>query len=147
MKYISHRGNLNGRKIELENSPTQICKALALEYDVEIDVWLKGDQWYLGHDEPQYHIPKEFLINDKLWCHAKNYNALQGMLENNDIHCFWHQSDDRTLTSRGYVWTYIGKPLINNSIVVLPEDLTNPSLPDYIAGICSDQILKIKNNL
>jgi hypothetical protein len=28
------------------------------------------------------------------------------MLEEPDIHCFWHQDDDVALTSRGFVWKY-----------------------------------------
>jgi hypothetical protein len=37
------------------------------------------------------------------------------MLDNN-IHCFWHQKDDFTITSQGFIWTYPGKPVCKNSI-------------------------------
>jgi hypothetical protein len=153
LKYISHRGNLRGREESLENSPTHILRALALGFDVEIDVWSdEGNNWWLGHDGPQYHIPFDFLKNDCLWCHAKNVQAIEGMLKDKDIHCFWHQHDDRTLTSKGYVWTYIGKPLTTNAICIMPDidDYNDPLgyiLPLNIAGVCSDYINNIKYNL
>jgi hypothetical protein len=147
MKFISHRGNLTGKEEEFENSPNQILLALSIGYDVEIDVWLIGEYWFLGHDKPRYRIPKNFLANENLWCHAKNCEALQGMLEDKNIHCFWHENDERTITSKGYVWTYTGKPVINNGIMVVLENISQTTLPNYIGGICSDYILKIKNNL
>ena len=107
-------------------------------YDVEIDVWCFGDGGYwLGHDKPQYHIDESFLHNKKLWCHAKNIQGLYSMLEDS-IHCFWHQEDDVTLTSEGYLWTYPGKDLTPNSISVLPDNK-----PDVeVAGVCSDFIVR-----
>ena len=60
------------------------------------------------------------------------------MLEDN-IHCFWHQEDDVTLTSEGYMWTYPGKELTTNSIAVLPEE----EIEVEVAGICSDYIVRL----
>ena len=34
---------------------------------------------------------------------------------------FWHQNDDYTITSKGYIWAYPGKKLNKNAIYVLPE--------------------------
>ena len=65
------------------------------------------------------------------------------MLKHSNIHCFWHQKDDVTLTSDGYVWTYPGKGLINNSICVMPERYgvkKNHKSLKKCAGICSDVI-------
>ena len=58
------------------------------------------------------------------------------MLQNKKIHCFFHQEDDVTLTSKGYLWTYTGKQLTENSIAVLPND----EITKKIAGVCSDFI-------
>ena len=109
MVLISHRGNLNGKIPELENTLEYINKALKAGYDVEVDVWLNSyDQFCLGHEAPQpgYLSPYgdslvevEFLKRNGLWCHAKNISALNAMVKE-DIHCFWHQKDDVTLTSR-----------------------------------------------
>ena len=80
MKLISHRGNINGRDESRENHPEYIQSALDKGYDVEIDVWLTSyNQFYLGHDKPQYFVKSEFLEKDGLWCHAKNIDALYKM--------------------------------------------------------------------
>ena len=144
MILISHRGNINGRNESRENSIEYIYEALNEGYDVEIDVWYKGGEWFLGHDGPENYVVLGFLKNDKLWCHAKNIDALYKMTSNSLIHSFWHQDDDVTLTSRGYLWTYPGKQLTEKSICVLPEFEDKKSkviLPKNIAGICSDVII------
>ena len=137
MILISHRGNLDGKVVEYENDPGYIDLALEAGYEVEIDVWYKDSKWYLGHDEPTYQINFNYLRNKKFWCHAKNIEALNKMLKE-DIHCFWHQEDDVTLTSKGYMWTYPGKQLTENSICVKPE--LSDEKPKKVIGICSDFI-------
>lgn len=143
MIFISHRGNLNSKNEERENSPYYILEALGRGFDVEIDVWFVDEKFYLGHDKPQYEVNVEFLINDKLWCHAKNVEALLRM-QNYDIHYFWHEKDRVVLTSKKYVWAYPAMNYPTFSIAVLPEmynsDITNCS------GVCSDFILDYKEN-
>jgi len=137
--FISHRGNTTGPNPKLENNPEYILAALNKNYDVEIDVWFVKDTFYLGHDEPQYEVSLFFLQNSKLWCHAKNVSALEHMLLRN-IHCFWHQKDDYTITSKGFIWTYPGNKLTSNSICVMPES-NNKNLDTSIClGVCSDFI-------
>ena len=70
MILISHRGNRNGKNVDRENSPDYIQEALDEGYDVEIDVWVKDDKFFLGHDEPEYTTDKEFLMKDGLWCQS-----------------------------------------------------------------------------
>jgi hypothetical protein len=143
MILISHRGNLNGKIENSENEPDYIRRALDAGFDCEIDVWYKDSSFYLGHDEPTHKIVVDFLKKPGLWCHAKNIEALNIMLTYRDIHCFWHQEDDVTLTSRGNMWTYPGKPLTENSICVLPEK--NNEIPKKVLGICSDYIVNYRN--
>ena len=147
MFLISHRGNLDGKNENKENHPDYIEEALDKNYDVEIDVWNIFNNYFLGHDNPDYPIKKDFLKNNKLWCHAKNIDAIDDMLKNN-IHCFWHEEDTVTLTSKGYIWTYPGKNLTEKSICVLPKkfgDIYNKSMGiDECYGICSDYILEYK---
>ena len=138
MILISHRGNLNGVSVERENSIDYVEEALSHNFDVEIDVWDIFGSYFLGHDEPKHLVKKDFLKRDGLWCHAKNIQGLYSMLEDN-IHCFWHQEDDVTLTSEGYMWTYPGKELTTNSIAVLPEE----EIEVEVAGICSDYIVRL----
>ena len=143
MKKISHRGNLNGRIPERENEPNYVVEALALGYNCEIDVWvINGDEYYLGHDEPTYQVEETFLESNLLWCHAKNIDALEKMLKNKKIHCFWHEEDSFTLTSKGYIWTYPNNHITKKSICVLPEIGDYTDLNCY--GICSDYIQNYK---
>jgi len=103
---VAHRGNTRGRKPSEENSPEYVQEALSKGFHVEVDVRLFNEEWYLGHDDPQYLVSEEFLENDKLVCHAKNVEAFHRMLKNKKIHCFWHEQDFCTLTSKGWVWKY-----------------------------------------
>ena len=136
---ISHRGNLTGSNKDLENNPSYIEKAINLGFDVEVDVYFKKNQLFLGHDEPIFKIDVSFLKNKKIWCHAKNIESLDYLLNFNDIHVFWHQNDDFTLTSRGYIWTYPGKYVTNKSILVLDKNISKQNLP-VCMGICSDYV-------
>jgi len=144
MKLISHRGNISGKQPKCENAPYYIDDALELGFDVEIDVWWHNKNFYLGHDEPMYKVEKKYLQNYKLWCHAKNINALYEMRKNN-IHCFWHEDDCFTLTSKGYIWTYPEKKVTNISIIVLNEK--NDKIPEKTFGICSDFVELYRKNL
>ena len=138
---IAHRGNTNGPISALENKPDYILDTIKKGFDVEIDLWYDKGQMFLGHDDPQYLIDVQALIKFKknLWCHAKNIDALEILLKA-DFHCFWHQGDDYTLTSRGIIWAYPGKKLNKNSIAVMPEWNNDLNL-DVCLGVCSDYIL------
>ena len=137
MIFISHRGNISGIRSNDENNPNYINVALKLGYEVEVDVRFENGKFFLGHDFSQYHIDNEFLLNSKIWCHAKTKEALEA-LEKIKAHYFWHQEDDYTLTSKGFVWVYPGKPLIKNSIAVLPEKFKQDLSMCY--GICTDNV-------
>jgi hypothetical protein len=148
MILISHRGNLNGRIPEKENHPDYIDEAMALGYDVEIDIWFNDGFLYLGHDAIQYPITKEWLMHrsEKLWVHCKDLNSFEYFTEDGvkfaNINYFFHQTDDATLTSFGYIWAYPGKQPLKSSIAVMPE-LNNDNL-SKCSGICSDYIQKYK---
>jgi len=102
---IAHRGNYCGKNSSRENSPDYINDALSKGYYVEIDVWNINNEWILGHDEPIHKIDVSFLKNERVVCHAKNFNALRVMVDDSEIHCFWHQGDAYTLTSKNWIWT------------------------------------------
>lgn len=147
MHLISHRGNVDGRKPKVENTPLYIQSAHAMGFDVEVDIWFVDNEWYLGHDEPEYKTTKDWIQRNSsyLWCHAKNIDALYYLVIMG-ARAFYHQTDDVTLTIGKYLWTYPGKrPLTNISIAVLPEttDWTMEEL-GVCAGLCSDHIDKYK---
>lgn len=151
MKLIAHRGLTDGPNKNLENTPQQIKSCLANTLDVEIDVWFENNQWYLGHDEPTYKTTLEFLNQDGLWIHCKNYESAFQLLDLTkhgwNFNFFSHDKDDRTLTSHGYWWTDPHKELGPLSIAVMPE-WTTDNLSDVknwqCFGVCSDWISKIK---
>lgn len=126
MKLIAHRGNISGPNHEMENEPSYILNTLSLGYDCEIDVRLIDNILYLGHDLPQYKIDINFLIenSDKLWIHCKNLDALNYLIDFKELNIFWHNNDEYTITSKKYIWSYIGMKTTEKTICVMPE-LTN----------------------
>jgi len=143
MKIISHRGNLEGINTELENKPEQITKVINVGFDVEIDLRTKNGKLFLGHDYPQYKIDYEWLEtnNKSLWIHAKDYESVD-FLRTTNFNWFWHDKDEMTLTSHGYIWSNIGK-YVNNGITVC---LDYQELPSYLLGVCTDEPLKYLKN-
>ncbi len=120
-KLIAHRGNLTGKDPD-ENSPEFLQSAIDNGFDIEVDVRYINGEWWLGHDEPTYKIESPFTIfdNSKVWWHCKNFEAL-AELQGSNLNYFWHQEDDHTLTSKGFIWTYPGKEIGINNIIVMPE--------------------------
>jgi hypothetical protein len=142
MRKIAHRANRNGSNPHGENNPIDIGVAIAVGYDVEIDVWVVETEVYLGHDKPTHLVDETFLedVKDEAWFHCKNIEALNYFAHHMpDAKYFWHQNDDYTLTSNGYIWTYPGKEITDKSIIVLtePEDL---SKYEDAYGVCTDYL-------
>ena len=139
MILISHRGNINGRNPNRENGQRYCQKAIDAGYNVEIDVHFYDGILWTGHDRPQYRVDDDFLLQEEVWCHAKDIMALRRLLEL-ETHCFFHQNDPVTLTSKGYMWTYPTQPLTEKSICVKPE--VQLIALKHSAGIWSDVIEK-----
>lgn len=143
MKFISHRGNIRGKKESEENKPITILNAVNLGYDCEIDLWLIHDELFLGHDMPEYLISADFLISLKssLWVHCKNVEAMIwcNNLPDGELNYFWHETDKVVLTSKGNLWAYPGNQPISNSVAVMPELFQEKKLSECL-GICSDNI-------
>ena len=138
MILISHRGNVDGIT-KYENQPSYIDDTIQLGYDVEVDIWYIGGKLYLGHDLAQYQIDINWLENrkSKLWIHCKNHSALELMCET-DLHYFWHDEDDVTITSKGIIWAHPKIKPLEKGIAVLPER-HNWHVGDCL-GVCSDYI-------
>jgi hypothetical protein len=136
MKIIAHRGNVNGRILERENSPDYIMEAIGLGFDVEIDVWYINDEFYLGHDNPVHKIDPSFCLNCSVWCHAKNKDALHQLLKIG-AHCFWHENDSYTLTSKSVPWCFPGN-WIDGGVTVVFSSPNTTVVPPYVLGVCVD---------
>ena len=143
MILISHRGNLDGRTPEYENSPTYIQQALDAGFDVEVDVWYIDGQFFLGHDAPTYLVESSWFRGKALWCHAKNREALEKIIVMTEgITCFWHEADKMTLTSDGYIWMYPG----NYSRLGITVWLGKPEVDiPKMLGVCTDYPLLWRN--
>lgn len=149
MIYIAHRGLYLGPDKLKENHPDQINLALELGYDCEIDVRVLDNKFYLGHDTPDYEVDEHWLQNSKFWIHVKNKEALCWFYEfqNYKYNYFWHEDDQYTLTSKGFVWTHPNSTLINASIMVMPEHVDmalNNAVQAKCFGVCSDFVKVIK---
>ena len=110
-------------------------------YDVEIDVRYIDNSFYLGHDVPAYKVTTEWLFDraDKLWIHCKNLKALYILKGYTKFNYFYHDKDDFTLTSKGYVWTYPLKEICPDSVLVCPTiEQTKFYANKNITGICTD---------
>ena len=145
MKLISHRGNILGRKKQLENNPNYIENTLKLGYDVEVDVWWDDEKrkLWLGHCEPQYEVSWWWLAGraDNLWIHCKDFTTLHEFTTNTSgYNYFWHQGDDYTLTSKNYIWSSPGKPFTSQTVMVI-ENVEDVKEYDCY-GICSDYVGK-----
>lgn len=144
MKLIAHRGNTEGPKKDSENQPIYIDFAIESGYDVEVDLRKFETGLYLGHDFPEFKVTEEWLHSrkDRLWIHCKNSDALEFCLEK-DLHCFWHNIDDYTMTSKGYVWAFPGKENVGDKcVLVMPENDWPVEIIKKKAkfGVCSDYV-------
>lgn len=156
---IAHRGLLEGPSKDLENHPETLERARSRGYDIEIDLWFDQGRWYLGHDAPTHECTIDwlssinrthYLDDHHAWIHAKNIDALYELRRIRwEGHVFWHQNDDVTLTSTGYLWTYPGKTLTPLSICVMPEwvDMIDRAKELDVHGFCTDHVLLIEQKL
>lgn len=156
MILIAHRGNTHGPKPLLENNPGYIDAAIKMGYDVEIDVRKVEEKYYLGHDFPVWGsqtsfihpVDVEWLIERKehLWVHCKNNTALAAL--HVDLHTFFHDTDDYTLTSQNYIWAYPGKIVPSNSrAITVAKDKNYPWEEQGFAGVCSDYIASYREDI
>jgi hypothetical protein len=148
MRYIAHRGLINGPHKQFENQPNTIRTALDQGYDAEIDLWVVDDRLYLGHDEPMYNVTVDFIKTPGLWIHAKSLTAFHWLTASAlDLNYFWHENDSYTLTSKGYIWAFPGKPLTDRCVMVMPESVDKSlatALDANCYAICSDYVETIK---
>jgi len=147
MRYISHRGNLTGPRPDKENTPLYIDQALLRVDLCEVDLWKIDGRLYLSHDYPkdEHEIDDQFLSDRRshLIIHCKNVDALVHCQNKyGEYHYFWHQEDDYTLTSWGWIWAYPGKDVPANSlsVAVMPETKSFENI-DNFSMVCTDHIL------
>jgi hypothetical protein len=149
MIIISHRGNLNGIEQNRENNPEYIDECINLGFDVEIDLRMKNNKLFLGHDFAQYEISIEWLLERKnnLWVHVKEYAALQVIIDyKNQLRFFCHESDKYTLLSNGLIWCHDLSNVMNNNCII--PLLSLEQVKDYnqynFYAVCTDYVYESK---
>lgn len=147
MKLISHRGNLNGSKLNKENDPNYIQEAIDNGFDCEVDIWKINNDFFLGHDSPDYLIYKSFLydIQFYLWIHCKNFEAFSDLSQDFRLkaNVFFHNQDDYTLTSNGIIWAFPNRKVDKNCVIVKLE--YDPNFKTKVYGICSDFVINYRS--
>lgn len=154
MRYIAHRGLIDGPDKSLENYPDHLRFVIHEGYDVEVDIWVKHDQLWLGHDEPQYKISKDWLkiFSNYLWVHCKNLEAMEFCFNFTNLNYFSHDNDDYVITSKGYVWAYPGKAGSSTTVLVMPEYVDGLDRVieliksgTVIKGVCTDYARRVRD--
>lgn len=138
---IAHRANLTGPgSAEFgESHRDSIELALLKGHLVEADLWFVDGYFYLGHDGAEYRCDNELLGRKGVWWHCKNIPAFERMLLRPDKPiCFFHQEDQCTLTSNGFIWTYPGEKALGPLSITVSPDPGTFDFKQNIAGICTD---------
>lgn len=144
MKLISNKGNLRGIISEYENTPEYIEAALNSGFDVKIDLLLNDGKLFIGNDSNKIKLDIDWLekYHNKLWLECKDINLIQKLnqLDNRGVYLnyFWHENDQITLTSRGYILSYIDEPVIG--AIIMTPTIKNDKIK-LCYGICSDNIM------
>ena len=142
MILIAHRGNINQVIPERENAPDYIDEAIAQGYEVEMDVRLIDGKLFLGHDNPDYEVSLQWLLdrNGSLWVHTKNFAALQYLIDH-DLRIFYHQMENHTIINNcNLIWSHDLAEANEKSIIPLLSmaDISKNPIPKNVYGICSD---------
>ena len=148
--YIAHRGNTDGPNPNRENDPTYIDEAINAGFDVEVDVWCFDNEIFLGHDDAVYEVTRDWIYEHAkyAWYHAKNHSALHCLLtmnykKDNPVCNFFHNEDDYTLTSTGWIWAYPGKLGSLRTVAVMPENYMTEVT--FFDAVCSDYVERYKD--
>jgi len=144
MKIISHRGNIDGPIVSIENSPSYIQTAILLGVDVEVDIRFNSG-FFLGHDTETYEVTPSWILeyHQNIWFHCKNLDSAYNLKSlNNNIKYFCHSSDPYVLISNGKYWVHdLSLNLTNDCIVPLIDKNSVLSFSNNnVFGICTDFI-------
>lgn len=98
-KVYAHRGNTLENPY-VENYPGLITETLA-RFGAEVDCWSRQNQFWLGHDHPQYAVSLEFLRKSSILVHAKTIKTFLDLSSAGGVHAFFQEKDDICVTTKG----------------------------------------------
>lgn len=140
MKFIAHRGNLNGPNPACENAPFYIDAAISAGHLVEVDLRRVGGDLFLGHDYPHYQVTPEWIDERKnsLLIHLKDFAAAKAVTD--CWHTFCHAGDPYTLTSEGKLWLHDISlyPNLDTIVPLMTRELVSAYGHRNVYAICSD---------
>lgn len=148
-RIICHRGNFQKKIVAEENKPELIDQLNKEGFDVEIDVWWKDGELWLGHDEPQYKITLDWLCGSPLRIiHCKDGLTFEYLLKKNGalglgLNLFYHTNEHYALTTRGQVIVLPGQDLLDGSIQMMPEmssRVYSKEQKNKVFAVCSDAV-------
>lgn len=145
---ISHRGNYKGRDPERENTISYVEEAIAAGFDVMVDVWLVGNEWYLGHNLPKELIQLSFMERPQIWVRARDFPGYVSLHSQKKIHTFWHKDDDFTFTSKGVKWANTDV-LTRDGVMFMPRSYIPKIRLGRVQplGVCLDDFSVIDRNV
>ena len=140
MKFISHRGNIHGPQPDEENTFDYIDEAIALGYDVEVDLRWKNGQFYLGHDfaqEPSVSLEWIYDRQHFLWLHCKDIDCFS--IAPKAWRKFCHISDPAVVVTPDFLWIHDLSMELNWKCIIpllTKEDIDNFDLERTRSGDC-----------
>lgn len=136
---ISHLGNIDGRKPELENTLPYIQAALKAGWHVCVDVAFRNGGFLLPHEHGFHPAPPALLSKQRVWCRASDPETMDALC-NINAHSFLVSLDFMSLTSAQFLWTLPPHALVSRSIAVYPELADDDWLQNFEpAGLCSNE--------
>lgn len=136
---IAHRGNIDGRVEDKENTPAYLTAALKAGYNVSCDVGMLHGAFVLPALGGYHRLPYAFLSNPRMWFRTADPITLDALCAAN-AHAV-PASADVTLTSVHYLWCMPDTVLTPRSIAVFPEAASaNWLVSAEPAGLCSNEI-------
>ena len=149
MKFIAHRGNINGVN-STNHNVAKIWDAIEDGFYVELDLWCIKNNYYLGHDKPEIQIQLTDFDHPQVFFHLKN--LFLPKLKFADA--FAINNDDYVFTLRDKLWCNYKVGYSNDSIICAPElvgstDNLDAFIKDNMGafGVCTDYGMKVRNIL
>jgi 3-deoxy-D-manno-octulosonate 8-phosphate phosphatase (KDO 8-P phosphatase) len=142
MRFIAHRGNVDGAEPGRENAPEYLNAALARGFDVETDVVFEDRAFWLGHDRPAHRVELGFLLNRRVWAHCKTPATLAELAKYRDCNAFFQADDAVAVTTRGDLWVHsrcdLAGPRAVRTVIGFEPALA-AARPELL-GLCSDYV-------
>ena len=125
MKIICHRANIENSVLP-ENHPDKIPFCLEQGFGVEVDLSTGyGDEYYLGHNNPQFKVNLPNLDKENIFVHIKDSEVMSNFIYADSFAII---NDPFVVTRRGLYWLrYLDGSLcmLNAFCIICSPELEN----------------------